>query len=153
MRHAKQLGFVFVCSVVAIKAVMAHGGATGIVKERMDAMGVISDNMKLIGQMLKGQQEYSLSEIAAAASRIADHSGKEITRLFPEGSTNSPSEAKPEIWLDWQTFGNEAKELKLTAEALSDVANAGADKKEVAIAFGALANTCKTCHEQFRLKK
>lgn len=134
-------------------AVWAHGGATGIVKERMDAMTEISRNVKLVGEMIKGSTAYDSTEIARAGEAIAAHAGDAITGLFPEGSLKAPSEASPAIWKDWPEFSRYADNLQTSARALQGLAEQGADRKAVAGAFGKVAATCKACHESFRIEK
>ena len=138
---------------LGLGAAWAHGGATGIVKERMDAMEAIGKNVKVVGQMLKGELAYDGNKIETAARDIAGHAGDAMTRLFPEGSLMSPTEASPAIWTDWSRFAQFADNLKSSALALQDLAETGADQKAVAAAFGKLSGTCKDCHEAFRIKK
>lgn len=138
---------------LAAGAALAHGGATGIVKERMDAMTEISKNVKIVGQMLKGGAAYDPVEIERAAKAIAGHAGDAMTDLFPEGSLKSPSEASPAIWSEWPEFSDYAGNLQSSAQALEGLAAQGAEQKTVAAAFGKVAATCKTCHEAFRIKK
>lgn len=133
-------------------AALAHGGATGIVKERMDAMSSIGDQMKIIGQMLKGGS-VDEAKLSAAAGAIADHGGEALTRLFPEGSLDKPTEAAPAIWTDWTKFEAYAGDLEASALTLKDLANDGAGTQELSAAFGTLAATCKDCHQAFRVKK
>ncbi|MEO1113780.1 MAG: cytochrome c [Pseudomonadota bacterium] len=138
---------------LAVGGAFAHGGATGIVKERMDAMTEISRNVKVVGQMLKGTAAYSSDEIARAAKDIAAHAGDAMTELFPEGSLKAPTEASPAIWAQWPEFTAYAESLQTSARALEGLAAQGAEQKAVAAAFGKVAATCKTCHEAFRIKK
>jgi len=149
----KAIGFVMGAALLSAGAAWAHGGATGVVKERMDAMSAIGDNMKSIGQMLKGATAYDPALIAKAADDIAGHGGNALTKLFPEDSLQSPTEASPAIWRDWREFSGYAGSLQSSAAALKTVAQDGADKNAVAGAFAKLAGTCKSCHEAFRIKK
>ncbi|MBG6176439.1 cytochrome c556 [Labrenzia sp. EL_208] len=139
--------------VAGFGAAWAHGGATGIVKERMDAMTEISRNVKLVGQMLKGNAAYDGVEIARAGQAIATHAGDAMIKLFPEGSLKAPSEASPSIWNEWTQFSGYADSLQTSAQSLKGLAEQGADQKAVAAAFGKMAGTCKACHEAFRIKK
>lgn len=136
---------------IASASALAHGGATGVVKERMDAMGVIGDAVKVIGQMLRGTTGYDPAGIEVAAGVIASHAGKNLTQLFPQDSINGPSEALPAIWSDWATFQKQADRLETLALKLATTA--GTDKTEIGKIFGDVAGTCKACHERFRLKK
>ena len=150
--------------LVASAAAFAHSGATGVVKERMDQMGMIAKSMKAIGGMMKGQTAYDAAVVEAEAARIASHGGETLTKLFPEGSIKHPSEAIPAIWTDWERFEAIANDLTRYATALSD--GAGNERGEAGGAsdtdlssmspdalFMKVAGTCKACHKDFRLKK
>lgn len=136
---------------IASASALAHGGATGVVKERMDAMGAIGDAVKTIGQMLRGKTKYDSARIEGAADVIAAHGGNNLTQLFPEDSITGPSEALPVIWSDWVTFQEQADLLETLALKLSTTTDA--DKTEIGKIFRDVAGTCKACHEKFRLKK
>ncbi len=99
----------------------AHGGATGVVKERMELMKDVGKSMKTLTAMFKGETDYDAGQVKAAAARIRDHAGK-ITGLFPEGSLDKPTEALPEIWRDWPAFEALAERLAAYSGALIDAA-------------------------------
>lgn len=134
---------------------LAHSGATGIVKERMDHMGHIGKATKAIGQMIHGKAEYDPEKVRLAARAIAKSGGKAMTAMFPENSIKGPSEARPEIWTNWDRFVAMALSLKTTAQALADGADNPMDGEEAAPdkLFAAMAGTCKACHKEFRIKK
>jgi cytochrome c556 len=112
-------------SAAAITAAFGHGGATGIVKERMDAMSVMGDAVKSLSAMMRGETPYDAEAIRAEAGKIRQHAGESITRLFPEGSGGGPSEAKAEIWSSWDDFAAMAEELELLADGLARAADNG----------------------------
>ncbi len=149
------LAFVTVCMLLVASAslnVMAHKGATGIVKTRMDAMADIGTQMKLLGAMMQGKTAFDSKTVGAAAEVIASHAAK-MPELFPKGSTHKPSEALPAIWQDWDRFTKLAKDLEMSAGKLaksSATAQSAADIRQDLVSIGA---TCKSCHETFRLAK
>lgn len=136
-------------------SVFAHGGATGIVKERMDAMEMLQNAMKSVGTMMQGATGYDAERVRKAASILANHSGKAMTKLFPEGSIKKPSEARPAIWKDWKAFSADADRLNALAGQLSDAASEddAVMPQTVKSAFIEIGRTCSSCHEKFRLKK
>lgn len=111
--------------VAGITTALAHGGATGIVKERMDAMKAMGEAVKSLSGMMRGETEYDPSQVRADAETIESHAGDALTSLFPEGSTDEPSEAKPEIWSDWEAFEDQANRLQAMASGLSAAADNG----------------------------
>lgn len=149
----RQMTLIAFAGLLATGAAFAHGGATGIVKERMDAMSAIGKNMKAVGQMLKTSPDVDPALVAKAGEAIAGHAGDALTELFPEGSLQKPTEASPAIWTDWTRFAAISDELQAYALDMKALADQGADKQAVAGAFGKVAGTCKTCHEAFRVKK
>lgn len=149
-----------VCVALTISACLlsmdtawAHSGAMGVVKERMDAMTEISRNVKTVGRMLKEEIPYDGDAVANAGEVIADHAGEAMTRLFPEGSLQSPTEASPAIWKQWNDFSKMAERLRVSALKLGDSAKSGADRKSIMSSFAEMAGTCKSCHEVFRIEK
>lgn len=153
MRLMRYLSLAALPVVLTSALAFAHGGATGIVKERMDAMEAIGGNMKLIGQMLRGQAPYETEALGRAAQAIAANGGEKLIHLFPEDSLMPPTEARPEIWQDWPKFSGYAMDMQTAAKGLAAQAGQGVEKDAIAPAFGKLARTCKTCHEAFRIEK
>jgi len=147
-----RIGLVVLTGIFVAGTAWAHEGATGLVKERMDAMSDIGKQMKTIGTMMKSGP-YDPAVLAAASGQIADRGGPALLKLFPEDSLQDVSEAKAEIWTDWPKFQALAGDLQASAEALKDLAVEGAGKELTGPAFGTLAGTCKSCHETFRAKK
>lgn len=141
-----------VLALAGTSLAFAHGGATGVVKERMDAMKAMADHMKTIGAMVKGEARFDGKTAAAAAKAIARGGGK-IGALFPEGSNHPPSEARGLIWREWNNFLRLTSHLEEAALALSAKAGASANSREIGAEFGALGKTCKSCHEKYRIEK
>lgn len=127
----------------------AHKGASGIVKERMDAMKSLKGDMKAISDMFRGRTAYKNDEVKWRADRIKAH-GRDFERLFPSGSTDGPSEASPRIWSEWSRFMQQTGDMTAAARGLM---NAARDKTAARKAFGELGQTCRTCHDDYRLEK
>lgn len=135
---------------------LAHQGASGIVKERMDQMDGIAKSMKAMGAMFKGQTTYDAETVRSQAMVIAATGGKQLSVLFPEHSMQPPSEARHEIWTDWEKFLGLGDEMQAAAVALANgAANPpdGSAGPKPADLFRDLAQTCKSCHQDFRIKK
>ncbi|WP_372830639.1 cytochrome c [Pontibacterium sp.] len=109
--------------VVSTPLVFAHGGAKGVVKERMDLMDNMKGAMKTLSAIYKGEQEYDADTVRKAALIIRDNSGNAMTTLFPKGSAHSPSEAKPNIWQEWERFEKLAKRQQVISQGLHDSAD------------------------------
>lgn len=94
-----------------IAAAFAHGGATGIVGERMMGMMMLSEQIKLLTPPLSTGQQVAPAKLREAAGMIRMHAGPAMTELFPPGSIEPPSEARPEIWARWDEFTGHAERL------------------------------------------
>jgi cytochrome c556 len=107
-------------------AVLGHGGATGIVGERMMGMMMLGEQVELLGPIVEQPTTSDIRTLTTASEMIAMHAGPAMTELFPEGSLDAPSEARPEIWERWQEFssyatrlGDLGQELAVSAAALN----------------------------------
>lgn len=128
---------------------VAHEGATGIVKERMDAMEALGSLTKSMAEKIKGNRNLaSLTADAREISAVAD----KIPGWFPPGSRQAPTEAAPAIWTDLYGFREKAVALKAEADALAALAPSG-DPAPIAAQFRTLAAACKSCHEKYRIIK
>jgi cytochrome c556 len=136
--------------LVSATIALAHEGATGVVKERMDLMERQKDDMKLIGDMAKGVTPFDAAKAAEAARDIGLTSEK-IPELFPEGSIEGKSEALPAIWENWDDFTAKAKDLGKAADVLASALEGG--DPEWTGAFQGVSDACKACHQDYRKKK
>ena len=127
----------------------AHSGATGIVKERMDVMKDIGAQMKIVSRMIRGQRAFDKAAAMKAAETIAAHA-QEIPALFPENSTDHPSEALPAIWSDWDKFIALSEAMNRNAMALAGAAESATDAAGLRKKFSEIRRNCSACHEQFR---
>ena len=140
------LAFVLTCS-----AAFAHQGATGVVKIRMDAMGAIGNNMKSIAQMLTGKTAFDKAiprtkagEIAALAKKFPDH--------FAKKTIDKPSEASPAIWKSPDKFRQISNDLADHAESFASLVMKASSSADLEQEFAKMGDTCKQCHEAFRVK-
>ena len=125
---AKQWTGAIALAASAIAAVaMAHSGASGVVLDRMNGMTAMRDIVAELAPMMQGAVPYDAFVVSEGASVIADHAGETMLSLFPEGSLEGVTFAKPEIWANWQDFASLAEEMKLYADALSEAASNGPD--------------------------
>lgn len=141
----------FGAALLTLSAAFAHDGATGVVKERMDLMKIIGKNTKAIAPIATGAADLDLNIVANSANAIAA-AAQQAAHKFPEGSLSEHSEAKPNIWTDWNKFSGLIKTLANDARALENIAKSG-DEAALLPAFGKMTENCKSCHTEFRQKK
>ena len=136
----------FIVLAAPITLALAHSGATGIVKERMDMFKKNQDNLKAIKSHI-GSGDYE--SIGKLADEIRDWAVK-MPEYFPEGSNEKPSEASPAIWADFDGFKSAAMKNETAAKQLIDAAKAE-DQEAVVDSFRAVATSCKSCHQSYKL--
>jgi len=124
---------------------MAHAGAEGVIKERMDRFKENKEAMKAI----KGNLTGDAAVIAQKASEI-EAWANEMVNFFPEGSNQSPSEALPAIWENFDDFTTKASANAKAAANLKTLAQSGADAGALTNGFKALGKTCKDCHNDYK---
>jgi cytochrome c556 len=142
-----QMGLVVGCLFFAWQ-VFAHEKAedlpAGPIRDRHTLMEGIGDHAKKIGAALK---QGTTEGVAAEADGISAKA-KQIDALFPKGSTDPKSRAKPEIWEKWAEFERLSAGLEKDSAALAQTARDGGD---VPAAAKKMFGNCKSCHDQFRV--
>ena len=89
-----------------------------------------------------------LTPVIGAAESVADWSAR-MTSYFPEGSDEGETNARMDIWLDFDDFTAKAKSAEDAALKLAALAKAG-DMDGAKQGFKSLAGTCKTCHQSYK---
>jgi cytochrome c556 len=126
-------------------AALAHKGAMGIVKERMDKFEASEKATKRIKQALSRGD----TAVVTAEAEFLVSWAREMESYFPENSNQSPSEAKDEIWLQWDDFVGAIRSFDDAAQALIEAAPTE-DPRAIRGAFKEMTKSCKSCHQQFR---
>lgn len=127
-------------------AAVAHDGVENeVVKARMDAMKEIGGAMKVLGTMAKGAVEFDAVAAQAAVDAVADQSAM-VPVLFEAQETDPMSEAKPEIWANWDDFVAKSNALNAAATSVSIT-----DASSIPAALGAMGGSCKDCHTDYRM--
>ena len=116
------------------------------VTARTKAMSEISDNMRVLGLMLKGQVDFDLVSAKAAIQNIEKLAAKTPT-LFKIEAVDPHAEAKPEIWSNYEDFVDKALNLKTAA---IDAGGSLIDEDGLRDIVMSLGKTCKSCHSMYR---
>lgn len=143
--------------VIVAGQAIAHIGAMGVVKERIDAMSTLSDHSKKVGNMLKGKEPFDLVTIAATAQAFM-RNGEKIPSLFPDTEESRQSiatEALPAIWDNWEEFlalsekfTNDSQALlAVTDDLIGGTQNVDKQKRAVRAVFFEAAENCLACHK------
>ena len=146
--NKKTLCLTALIAFLAALPLQAHEGATGVVKERMDVMKGIRNDMKPLRRMIRGRDDYNQDKFLDRVQSIKAVSA-DIPALFPEGSLQKPSEALPAIWENWDDFSKQATQFHERVIALESAVQ-GNDLNQVKSSFRSVAQTCKACHDDYQ---
>jgi cytochrome c556 len=137
---------VLACSGAVLADDDEHELPPGPIHDRHKLMEGVDADAKKIGAATKAGKPADAVQpaesIAAAVARFVD--------LFPPGSESPLSRAKPNVWTEKAKFDELAKKNQEAALALAAAAKAGGDLKAPS---AAMFQTCKGCHDQFRVPK
>ena len=125
----------------------AHSGVKDKnVKERMMLMKAMADNTKLIWQMLKKQTPFELTEVKLALEQLSSLSLQTPT-VFEVNATDPKSEAKQNIWDEFDEFTKLSNEL---AKNTSELANLVENIDDLRPTLMKVSEGCKACHSKYR---
>ena len=115
---------------------------------RQSVYRMIRWNFAPMGDMVRGKRAWDGAAFAQHASRVA-WLAQQLEEGYPVGSDRGAiTDAKPEIWANWDDFLVKAKAANDAAGAL-DVSSAEA----IGAGMGALGGACKDCHTTYRMAK
>jgi cytochrome c556 len=120
------------------------------VKYRKSAFSLMGTHFGRIGAVVKGEKPYDKAAVEADAA-IVEMMSKLPWSAFPPGSDTADSKAKPEIWKEQEKFKAASEKLQSEAAKLSAAAKSG-DLGAIKTAFGAVGQSCKACHDNYRNK-
>jgi len=128
-------------------AIAKEGVQDPTVKARMDLMGSIGMNTKVLGDMAGGKAPFDAAAAEAAKTALVA-AATQIPAAFETEADDPVSEARPDIWMNMEGFVEKAKGLETAAGAI-DVSSL----ESVQAGMGAIGGACKACHSDFRAKK
>jgi len=141
-------------ALVTASITAAHTGASGVVKERMDAMVDMKDQSKIFVSMLKGETDIDRSFLQQAADQFTEH-GKAMTKLFPDthASRHGPkTEALNTIWDNWNDFSDAVSNFIESSKKLSQSVANNDSADVLRKRFKEVSASCKSCHKAYRQK-
>lgn len=130
--------------VIAGAAFAKDGVQDPTVKARMDLMGTIAANTKVLGQMAGGEAAFNADAAATAKANIAA-AAAEIPAKFEPQATDPVSDAKPDVWTNWADFMTKSETLLAQTEALDT-----SSLESVQAGMAGIGGACKACHSVYK---
>lgn len=115
---------------------------------RAELMKMVGMNTGILGNMAGGKEPYDAAKAEGAKAALIEAAGRIEATFKDQGAADPVSEAKPEIWANWDDFLLKAKALGDAAAAI-DVASV----ETIGAGMGAIGGTCKDCHSTYRVMK
>lgn len=149
----RSLAFAFGAAAVLAGTALAQD--TDPIAARQALMHANGGAAGLSGGILKGELDYE-PRLGRAAILAFNASAATFTDYLPEGSADPErSRASPKIWEDWEGFMAEWNEFQSAVESAKEAAGkeGPADAEAFKAAVQPILETCKSCHETYRLEK
>ena len=116
-----------------------------VVIAQKDLMKSFGGAMKTLGGMASGDVAFDATAAEAAKATLVTGSA-DIHVKFEKAGNDPASEAKPEIWTNWDDFVKKADALNAAATALDATSADG-----IKAGMGAVGGACKDCHTTYRV--
>jgi cytochrome c556 len=120
------------------------------IKLRQSAMKLVGYNFGSIGAMVNDKKPYNKDEAIRNAANV-EALVTQPWEFFIAGTDKGETKAKGEIWKESDKFKAAADKLQSESVKLSQVAKTG-DMAALKTQFGATAQACKGCHDNYREK-
>ena len=147
------LGFkILFCFFITLSAIFgslafAHDGVEDKdVLARMVLMSKMATNMKVIGRMIRNVAEFDIKRAEEAFLEIARLSER-TPDTFKKEANNPKSEAKAEIWTDFDNFQKLSERLMVDAKTLASSIKTSQNLRPALVK---LSKSCKGCHSKYR---
>ena len=140
---------ILICLVFTSATVQAQDNEA-FVQYRQKVMMSNGANMGAIGDILKNKLPYQ-SNITVHAQEIQRMSTL-IPDAFKKDIAAGKTDAKPEIWKEWDKFTAAANAMEVEAAELAKVAQSG-NMEAISAQVKKLGDACGACHKPYRKPK
>jgi len=111
---------------------------------RQSYFALLGANFGPIGAMVKGEMPWNQEQLQGFADDMNAVASLNLLRGFPEGSDKGTTRAQPEIWENSEDFAQKHSDMQSAVE--------GGDRAAIAQQVGAVGQTCKACHDEYKSK-
>ncbi len=143
-------------SIVGIALMSAALGLTACsspnpdVKARQDIMKNYGDSMKVMGGMVKQPDTFDAAVFQEQAAFLAEESKNPWKHFEDAEAVGNATEA---VWSNTDGFRTESENFQQVTAELNTVAQMATSADDIKPAFGAVGESCKSCHTDFQVKQ
>jgi len=105
-------------------------------------------SMGSIGDVMKYKLPNASAHVAVHAKNISEYSSL-IPDAFKKDISAGKTDAKPEVWQNWEDFVAKANAVHVAASELAAAADGG-DMRAMMPGVKALGDACRGCHNEYR---
>ena len=135
--------------VLAAALAAASAGAASPVEERQATMKQVGATMKDATAYTSAATPFDAAKVKALMDGLAT-SAKKLKGLYPANTASDPkTSADPKVWQNKADFEKRLAEMGTLATAAGKTTDTDTFKP----AFKAVGETCKSCHDIYRMKK
>lgn len=147
--HLWSMLLVVICVALSSTGVLAQDDAA-FLQHRQKVMQSLGGHMGAIGAIMKNKLPYQKTIAVHALS--LQMTSRVIEEAFEKEITAGRTDAKPDVWQDWDKFVEAAKNLGEESGKLARVAQSG-DMAAIGAQVKAVGKACGGCHKPFRKPK
>ncbi len=115
---------------------------------RSELMKLVGMNTGILGNMASGKEPFDAAKAEGAKAALIEAAAKIEETFAEQGGADPATEAKPEIWANWDDFLVKAKAFGDAAGAV-DVASV----ETIGAGMGGIGGSCRDCHSTYRVMK
>jgi cytochrome c556 len=135
-------------AMTALPAAAQFAKPEDAIKYRKAAFTVMSAHFGRVAGMANGRIPFD-AKAAAENAEIATIVSRLPYAGFVEGTDKGDTRAKPEVWSEGDRFRTAAAKMQEEMTKLNVAAKTG-NQDSIKTAAGAVAQSCKACHDHFR---
>ena len=151
MKTIAALALAAVAATLSAPAAAQFAKAEDAIKYRQGALFVIGQHFGRLGAMAQGKIPFDAKAAQENADVVAAMAKLPWAGFGPGSEKGAPNKAKDDIWLEPEKFKEHADKLVAESAKLAAATKTGT-LEGMKAAFGATANSCKSCHDAYRNK-
>lgn len=148
MKFGITLSVAALCAGMASPALAQFQKPEDAIKYRKAALSVMGTHFSRLGAMANGRVPFD-AKVAAENAAVVETLSKLPFSAFGPGTDKGDTRALPAIWSEQAEFKEAAEKMQTEVSKLATAARTG-KLESVKASFGAAAQSCKACHDNYR---